>query len=246
MKTDSTTMIFGIHAIIETILAGKSISKVFVQKTASGSLHRQLLQLVKQHNIPYSKVPIAKINHLTRKRHQGAVALLCPIAFANLADVIQTCYDQGKTPLVVLLDSVSDVRNLGAIARTALSVGVDSLVIPTHNTASISGDMMKASVGALAHLPVCRVQNLSSALQYLKDSGLQVVACSEKSSKSVYQANFTIPTALLLGGEEKGIAPKNYAIADEYLKIPIYGPISSLNVSVATAIFLYEALRQRL
>jgi len=247
MRFTAKEVVFGHHAIIEAILAGRDIAKILVQNTGRvAALRCKLLELAKAHGIPCSSVPLAKLNSLTGKRHQGVIAFLSPIGFANLPNIIQGSYEQGKSPLVILLDGVSDVRNVGAIARSAVSTGVDALIVPTKHTAAINALTMKTSAGGLAHLPVCRVAHLQQALQYLKDSGLQIIACSHKAEKMIYQANFKLPTALLIGGEERGIASKHLRMADDLLKIPMQGPIASLNVSVATAVFLYEVVRQRL
>lgn len=245
MKKRSTT-IFGIHPIKETILAGEhSISKLWLKNTSGRSI-QQLITLAKKHSIPYSKVPQAKLDRLTKGNHQGAIAFLAPITFAELTPIVQGTYEQGRNPLIVLLDSLQDVYNIGAIVRTAVGMGVDALVITAKGTAPISNDVMKASVGALTYLPVCRVYNLADAITYLQHSGLQVVACSEKGCSKIYKTDLCPPTALLFGGESRGISPSYKAMADVHLQIPMMGKIASLNVSVAAAITLYEVVRQRI
>lgn len=239
-------LIFGTRAIIETILAGKTIDKVFIDKSASNPLRKELMTLIREHQIPCSLAPAAKLNKLTSKNHQGAVALLAPITLASLDHVVQSCYEQGKTPLLLLLDGITDVRNFGAIVRTAACAGVDAVVIPSQGSAPISGEAMKTSAGALAHVPICRVGSLIEAIQYLRESGLQVVACSEKATDSLYQTDLNLPLALLLGAEDTGIAPQHLKLADTMIQIPLSGPISSLNVGVAAAVVLYEQVRQRL
>jgi len=238
-------LIFGTRAIIETIRAGKTIDKVFIDRAAKAPLHKELVALIQQHQIPYSHVPAAKLKQLTSQNHQGAIALLAPIAVASLSHVVQTTYEQGKTPLILILDKITDVRNFGAIVRTAVCVGADALVIPTQGSASLGGDAMKTSAGALAHLPICRVASLTTTLQYLQESGLQVIACHEKATETPYTADFKVPIAILLGAEDKGIRPELLQKADKHLRIPMVGPISSLNVSVAAAVVLYESFRQR-
>jgi 23S rRNA (guanosine2251-2'-O)-methyltransferase len=237
--------IFGTRVIIETILAGQAIDKVFIDNTASTPLHRELISLIRQQEIPYSHVPTVKLNKLTPKNHQGAVAYLAPIALASLSHVVQASYEQGKTPLVLLLDGITDVRNFGAIIRTAACANVDTIVIPSQGSASMGGEAMKTSAGALAHVPICRVGNLKGAICELQASGLQIIACHEKAPNSLYRTDLNLPLAILLGSEDKGIAPQHMKLADKNVCIPTFGPIASLNVSVAAAIILYEHVRQQ-
>lgn len=237
--------LLGIKAIIEAIQAGKTIDKLFIDKAAKGAAYQELLALIQEKQIPYSRVPAAKLNSLVTQKHQGVVALLAPIALSSLSHIIQASYEQGKLPLIIILDSVTDVRNLGAIVRTAVCVGASALVIPTQGSASIGGDAMKTSAGALAHLPICRVASLQATIKYLQESGLEVLACHEKATASLYTADFTVPVALLFGAEDKGIAPKLLASVNKHIFIPMLGPIASLNVSVAAAVILYESFRQR-
>ncbi|MHA7877351.1 MAG: 23S rRNA (guanosine(2251)-2'-O)-methyltransferase RlmB [Bacteroidota bacterium] len=237
--------IWGTRATIEAILAGKTIDKVFIDRTASSPIHKELLSLVRQQNIPYSYVPAVKLNKLTAKKHQGVVAYLAPIALASLNHVVQASYEQGKTPLILLLDGITDVRNFGAIVRTATCTSVDALVVPSQGSASISGEAMKASAGALAHLPICRVDSLAKAIDELKASGLQIIACHEQAHGSIYHENLNLPLAVILGAEGRGIAPQHLKLADKCVRIPILGPIASLNVSVAAAVVLYEHIRQQ-
>jgi 23S rRNA (guanosine2251-2'-O)-methyltransferase len=240
-----SSYIFGTRAIIETILAGKAIDKVFIDKTANTPLHRELRSLIKQQNIPYNYVPTVKLNKLTKKNHQGAVAYLAPIALASLSHVVQASYEKGKTPLILLLDGITDVRNFGAIVRTAACTNVDAVVIPSQGSASVNGEAMKTSAGALAHLPICRVGNLRDTIHELKTSGLQVIACHEEASTSFYHTDLTPPLAIILGAEGYGIAPQHLRLVDNNVHIPMFGPIASLNVSVAAAIILYERIRQQ-
>ena len=237
--------IFGTRAIIETILAGKTIDKVFIDKAANSPLHKELLGLIKQHQIPYSLVPAIKLNKLTQKNHQGAVAYLAPIALASLHHVVQASYEQGRAPLLLLLDGITDVRNFGAIIRTATCAGADAVVVPSQGSASISGEAMKTSAGALAHMPICRVGSLKEAIRHLKASGLQIIACHEKATDSLYRTDLNLPLAILLGAEDQGIAPQHLKLVDKAVQIPMFGPIASLNVSVAAAIILYEYVRQQ-
>lgn len=237
--------IFGTRAIIETILAGQPIDKIFIDNTASNPLHKELMSLIRQQEIPYSHVPTIKLNKLTPKNHQGAVAYLAPITLASLSHVVQASYEQGKTPLVLLLDGITDVRNFGAIVRTAACTNVDAVVFPGRGSASVSGEAMKTSAGALAHVPICKISSLKKTICELQASGLQVIACHEKASTSLYRTDLNLPLAILLGSEDKGIAPQHIKLADKNVRIPTFGPIASLNVSVAAAIILYEHVRQQ-
>ena len=237
--------LFSPRAITEAILAGKTVDKVFVDKMARGPLHRSLLALIKERQIPHSFVPAAKLNRLTKKKHQGAVAHLAPIALASLSHVVQASFEQGKLPLLLLLDGVTDVRNFGAIVRTAACTHVDAVVIPSQGSAAIGGEAMKTSAGALAHVPICRVGSLQKAIHHLRASGLQLVACHERAEASLYQTALNVPLALLLGAEDRGIAPAHLKLADQHVQVPMLGPIASLNVAVAAAVVLYEHVRQQ-
>lgn len=246
MRNDTqSTLVFGTRAIIETILAGQTVEKVLIAKTIRAPLHQDLFSLVREKNIPYSYVPKVKINKLTSKNHQGVVAYLSPIVFASLSRIVQTCYEQGKHPLILLLDGITDVRNFGAIVRTATCTAVDAIVIPSRRSAAVGGAAMKTSAGALAHLPICRVDNLKEAMHYLQASGLQVIACHEKADSTLYQTNLDIPLAILLGAEDQGISPQHLKMANKQMQIPIWGPITSLNVATAAAVVLYEHVRQQ-
>ncbi len=238
-------LVFGTRAIMEAIRAGKEIDKLFLQKGLSNELIKELSQLAISYGIPFTKVPVEKLNRLTRKTHQGAVCFLSSIHYASLDNIIGETYNKGKVPLVLILDRVTDVRNFGAISRTAECAQVDAIVIPTRGGAAINSDAMKTSAGALNFIPVCREANLKKTIQYLKDSGLQVIACTEKTEEILYSSDFTAPTAILMGSEEDGISPEYLKLCDRRAKIPIYGKIESLNVSVSAAVILYEALRQR-
>ncbi|MGK7397049.1 MAG: 23S rRNA (guanosine(2251)-2'-O)-methyltransferase RlmB [Candidatus Cyclobacteriaceae bacterium M3_2C_046] len=237
--------IYGSRAVIETIEAGKEIDKLLIQKGLKNELITQLINLAHQRKIPYSKVPLEKLNKITRKNHQGVVGFLSAIEFQSLDHIIQQCYQQGKDPLVLILDQITDVRNFGAIARTAECAGVDALVIPGKGSAQINSDAVKTSAGALNFIPVCREANLLQTLQYLKDNGLSIVAATEKAKKIIYEADFNKPLGILLGSEENGVSPELLKLADEQISIPLQGKIASLNVSVAAGLVTYEILRQK-
>ena len=237
--------IFGIRAIIEAIEAEKTIDKLFIQKGLHNDLFADLWKLVRLKRINYKHVPLEKINRLTRKNHQGVFAFISPIDFHKIEDIVPSIYEKGRNPLILVLDRVTDVRNFGAICRTAECAGVDTILIPEQNSAAINADAIKTSAGALHKIPVCRTWNLKMSLQFLKDSGLQLVSCTEKTDNDIYTPDFTNPTAIILGSEDDGVSPEFLKMSDSKAKIPMYGKISSLNVSVASAIIVYEAIRQR-
>ena len=244
-KPNYNDVVFGIRAIIETIESGKEIDKLLIQKGLANDLIKQLIKVAKDHNIPFSNVPIEKLNRVTRKNHQGAIAFISSIQYSSLDNVINDTYQKGKEPLLLILDRVTDVRNFGAIARTAECAGVDAIVIPSRGSAAINADAMKTSAGALNYIPVCREDNLKSTLNYLKQSGITIMACTEKASDSLYKADFKKPVAILMGSEEDGISPEYLKLSDVKMFIPMSGKIESLNVSVSAAVAIFEAIRQR-
>ena len=245
MSKGEKNSIFGIRAIIEAIEAEKTIDKLFIQKGLHNDLFADLWKLVRLKRINYKHVPLDKINRLTKKNHQGVFAFISPIDFHKIEDIVPSIYEKGRNPLILVLDKVTDVRNFGAICRTAECAGVDTILIPEQNSAAINADAIKTSAGALHNIPICRTWNLKMSLQFLKDSGLQLVSCTEKTDKDIYTPNFTNPTAIIMGSEEDGVSPEFLKMSDSKAKIPMYGKISSLNVSVASAIIVYEAIRQR-
>ncbi|MDQ1086272.1 MULTISPECIES: 23S rRNA (guanosine(2251)-2'-O)-methyltransferase RlmB [unclassified Siphonobacter] len=235
--------IFGIQPVLEAIRAGKEIDKLLVQRELGNV---EVLEFARLRNIPTQKVPKQKLDQITRKNHQGVIAFISAIHYAKLENVVADIFEQGKTPLLLVLDRVTDVRNFGAIARTAECAGVQALVIPAKGGAQINSDAMKTSSGALNFLPVCRENDLLETVRFLQNSGIQVVACTEKVSKTLYEADFSVPTAIILGSEEDGISDQLLRTADELVSIPMAGRVASLNVSVANGIILYEAIRQRI
>lgn len=237
--------IFGTRAVMEAINAQKDIDKILVNKELNNDLIKELLALAKQEKIPVVRVPEAKLNRTTRKNHQGVLAHISAIQYASLDNVIDECFSKGIAPLILVLDRITDVRNFGAMARTADCAGVHAIVIPEKGSAQINSDAVKTSAGALNFLPVCRVKNLYYTVKDLKKMGLSVVSVTEKTDREMYEADFSIPTALVLGSEEDGISPEIMGISDEFVKIPLSGNIESLNVSVAAGVVIYEAIRQR-
>ena len=244
-KIEEKNYIFGIRAIIEAVNAGKTIDKLFIQKGLHNDLFAELWKLVRLKRINYKHVPLEKINRLTRKNHQGVFAFISPIDFHNIEDVVPALYEQGKNPLILVLDRITDVRNFGAIARTAECAGVDAIIIPEQNAAAINADAIKTSAGALHKITVCRTWNLKLAIQFMKESGIQLVGCTEKTQDMMYKPDYTPPTAIIMGSEEDGVSPEFLKMCDARAKIPLAGKIASLNVSVATGVILYEAIRQR-
>lgn len=242
----NTNFIFGLRAILEAIQAGKTVDKLLLQQDAGKSdLMRQVLKLAKQYRIPVQRVPIFKLNKITPKNHQGAIAYLSYVAYVQYEDILQQTFEKGETPLFVILDGITDVRNLGAIARSAEGLGVHCLIVPEKNSAQINADAIKTSAGALHYLPVARVRSLLQTIDYLQKAGLQVVACTEKATESIYQIDLQAPTALILGAEDKGISLQILKQADKLAKIPMTGKIASFNVAVSAGIVLYEVHRQR-
>ena len=245
-NTEEKNYIFGIRAIIEAVNAGKTIDKLFIQKGLHNDLFAELWKLVRLKRINYKHVPLEKINRLTRKNHQGVFAFISPIDFHNIEDVVPALYEQGKNPLILVLDRITDVRNFGAIARTAECAGVDAIIIPEQNAAAINADAIKTSAGALHKITVCRTWNLKLAIQFMKESGIQLVGCTEKTQDMMYKPDYTPPTAIIMGSEEDGVSPEFLKMCDARAKIPLAGKIASLNVSVATGVILYEVIRQRI
>ncbi|MAN88990.1 MAG: 23S rRNA (guanosine(2251)-2'-O)-methyltransferase RlmB [Algoriphagus sp.] len=237
--------IFGTRAVMEAIHAGKELDKVLVQKELNNDLIKELLQLCKGSGLPVVRVPEAKLNRITRKNHQGVIAQTSAIAYASLDHVIDNCYAVGKSPLILVLDHITDVRNFGAIARTAECAGVDAIVIPEKVSAQINSDAIKTSAGALNFLPVVRVRNLFYTCRDLQKMGLSLIAITEKTEKSMYEADFSSPVAMVMGSEEDGISQEIFGIVDDKVKIPMAGNIESLNVSVSAGVAIYEAIRQR-
>ncbi|MCA0133617.1 23S rRNA (guanosine(2251)-2'-O)-methyltransferase RlmB [Winogradskyella alexanderae] len=243
MKNETT--VFGIRAIIEAIKSGESIDKVFLQKGSRGELFQELEQLLRSEGINTSYVPIEKLNRLSRGNHQGAVAHISPIEFHHIDNLVLNVIESGKTPLFLLLDQLSDVRNFGAIVRTAECTGVSGIIIQKKGGAPINGDTIKTSAGAIFKIPICKVDHIKDAVYHLQSSGIKVIAATEKANKLIYDISLDEPCAIIMGSEGRGINPSVLKAADEHAKLPILGQIESLNVSVACGAFLYEAVRQR-
>ena len=239
------TQIFGIRAIIEAVNAGETIDKVFLQKGLRGELFSELESLLNRNSINKSYVPIEKLNRLTKKNHQGAVAQISPIEFHDLETLVMSVTESGKTPLFLLLDQLSDVRNFGAIIRTAECTGVNGIIIQKKGGAPVNGDTIKTSAGAVFKVPICKVDHIKDAVFYMQASGIKVIAATEKTNNTLYDVSFIEPCAIIMGSEGRGINPSILKVVDAKAKLPLLGEIESLNVSVACGAFLYEVVRQR-
>jgi len=243
---DKSQVVFGIRAVIEAIESGKQVDKVLMKKDLGGELARELLSVTREYNVPVQRVPVERINKVTRKNHQGVIAFMAAVDYYHVDDIVPALYDEGINPLVVVLDGVTDVRNFGAIARTCECAGVNCIVIPERNSVSVNADAVKTSAGALNYLPVCRERNLVKSVQYLRDSGFKVMGASEKTDLNYTKVDFTGPVAIVLGAEDTGISTDVLKLCDTLVAIPEFGQINSLNVSVAGGIMIYEVVRQRL
>jgi len=237
--------IFGTRAVIEAIKNGRNIERVLIKKGLDNSLFTELFQLVKDNNIPFQFVPVEKINRVTRKNHQGIVAYISAVEYSNLEALVPGLFEAGVDPLILILDQVTDVRNFGAIVRTAECAGVHAVVIPEKGMAQIGADAVKTSAGALHSVPVCKVKSLQAAIQFLKNSGIRIIAATEKATQLYTQSEMNTPLAIIMGSEDVGISPAIIQLTDEQVKIPLFGKIESLNVSVAAGLMIYEAIRQR-
>ena len=238
-------LIFGIRPVVEAIEAGREIEKLYIRKGAEGQLMTELRDLCVRHRVRVQEVPVEKLNRLVRGNHQGVVAQIAAIAYVQLDDILERVPDD-ETPLVVVFDGVTDVRNFGAIARSAECAGAHGLIAPLKNSAPVNAEAIRASAGALTTIPVCRVGSIRNTIKTLQAEGFQVVAATEKSRKLLYDADLRRPTALVMGAEETGISKEVLKLCDERLAIPLIGRIESLNVSAAAAVMLFEVVRQRI
>ena len=238
--------IFGIRPVIEAIEAGKEIDKLLVKKDLTGDLSKELLDVARTHGVLVQRVPVQRIDRITRKNHQGVLAILSAVTYYKLDTLIPQLYEEGVNPFVVVLDGVTDVRNFGAIARTCECAGVNAIVIPERNSVSVNADAVKTSAGALNYIPVCREHNLAGAVRLLRDSGYKIVGTSDKNSSNYIKCDYTQPVALVMGSEDTGISPEVMKLCDNRVVIPEFGQINSLNVSVAAGVMIYEVVRQRL
>lgn len=243
---NKSEIIFGVRAVIEAVEAGKEIDKILVKKDIQSDLSKELFAALRGQMIPVQRVPVERLNRVTRKNHQGVIAYMAAVTYQKAEDLVPFLYEQGKNPFFVALDGVTDVRNFGAIARTCECAGVDSIIIPMKGSVSVNADAVKTSAGALHTLPVCREQSLNTTLQFLKASGFRILAATEKGNHDYSKADYTGPICLVMGAEDTGISSENLALCDDWMTIPILGNIESLNVSVAAGVLIYEAVKQRL
>ncbi len=243
--TTDKDFLIGTRPVIEAIEAGKQIDKIFVQKGLKSQTFQQLQPLIKKHGIIYQSVPIEKLNRITKKNHQGIIAFVSPVTFQSIDEIIARSFEEGEDPFILILDRITDVRNFGAICRTAECTGVQAVVVPTRGGAPVNYDALKTSAGALNHLAICKEENLKNTIAFLKNSGLKVVGCTEKAENTLYHEDLSGPLAIIMGSEENGISPEYLKLCDFSVKLPMKGKIGSLNVSVATGAILYEAIRQK-
>jgi len=240
------TVIYGTRPVIEAIKSGKEIDKILIQSGLKNELFYELKKLINQFNIPFQYVPIQKLNRITSKNHQGLIAYASIIEYQNIENILPMFYEQGKVPFIMILDRITDVRNMGAIARTAECAGVQAIIIPSKGSAMINSDAIKTSAGALSKIFVCRSNDLKDSIEFLKNCGLQIIACTEKAENNYYDADYTKPTAIIMGSEENGISTEYLKLSDMQVKISVMGEIESLNVSVAAGIIAFDAVKQRL
>lgn len=241
----SDNIIFGIRPVAEAIEAGKQIERIYMRKGADGQLVNDLKDLCYRHRLHIQEVPVEKLNRLTRGNHQGVVAQIAAIEYVPVEDIFERVPDD-ETPLIVIFDGITDVRNFGAIARSAECAGAHGLIVPLKNSAPVNADAIRSSAGALTSIPVCRVGSIRNTIKMLQNEGYTVVAATEKSRKLLYDADFTRPTAIVLGNEERGVSKEVLKLCNEQLAIPMIGHIESLNVSAAAAVMLFEVVRQRI
>lgn len=242
---EKSDIIYGTRAVMEAIHAGKEIEKIMIQSGLSNDLIKELIAMARERRVPYTFVPAEKLKRLSSKNHQGVVCLLSTVTYASLDNIVDTAYREGREPFLLILDRITDVRNFGAIARTAECAGVDAIVVGEKGSAPITSDAMKTSAGALNHIPVCRERDLKVTLRFLRDSGIKIVACTEHTDQNIQKAALTGPVALILGSEEDGISEALLKEADDRVRIPMKGKIASLNVSVAAGVAIYEVIRRR-
>ncbi|GHV01280.1 23S rRNA (guanosine(2251)-2'-O)-methyltransferase RlmB [Bacteroidia bacterium] len=238
-------LIFGIRPVLEAIEAGRQVDRVFFRKEAQGHLQVELRGICRQRGIDVQEVPPQKLDHLVRGNHQGVVARMASIAYLSPEEMLAG-KPEDETPLVVVLDGVTDVRNFGAIARSAECAGAHGIIVPLKNGAPVNAEAIRSSAGALTRIPVCRTGSIRNTVKMLQSHGLQVIAATEKSSELLFDTDMTLPTAIIMGNEEKGISRETLKLCDRQVAIPMIGAVQSLNVSAAAAVMLFEAVRQRI
>lgn len=244
-KKPQQEMIFGLRAIMEAIKSGRDFERVAIRYDLKGDLALELKALLKTTSIPVLKMPNDKLDQITQKNHQGAIGFASEVLYQDIESVLPMIYEEGRVPFIVVLDAVTDVRNFGAIARSAECAGADAILVPAKNSAAINADAMKTAAGALDNIPVCRTNNLRESLIFLKESGLTLFAATEKADDFYYKKDFATPLAIVMGSEDLGIASHNLEVCNEAVKVPMMGNIASLNVSVAAGVLMFEVVKQR-
>lgn len=246
IKNKEQLILFGARPVMEAIDAEKQIDRVYIKKGSDSPLAMRVVEMCRQFNVNFQEVPIEKLNRLTRGNHQGIVAQMSPIEYFDIENVLEDVARSGETPLIVVMDSVTDVRNFGAIARSAECAGAHAIIMSTKNSAPVNGEAIRSSAGALTIIPVCRVGSIKLVLKTLSDRGMQIVSASEKAETTIYDADLTKPTVIVMGSEDKGISKDILKMSDVEISIPLIGSVDSLNVSCAASIILFEAVRQRI
>ena len=245
-KTERNRMIFGVRAVLEAMDAGTTIDKIFLKNDTTGDLARELMAKARERAVPVQRVPLEKLNRLTRGNHQGVVAFVSPVAYLDPEETVTRIYEESRVPKLLILDGITDTRNFGAMARTADCAGFDAIVIPERGSVSVTPEAVKTSAGALFRIPVCRCRNLVDTARLLKAMGVMIIGASEKARYRYTEADMTVPLAIVMGAEDVGISSQMLRECDELVSIPMLGNISSLNVSVAAGVMMYETVRQRL
>ncbi len=246
MKKHSDDLLIGFHSVIEAIRANKTIDKILIKKGLTGDLFQECLQLIRTQKLNFQYVPIEKLNRITRTNHQGIIAFSTSITYYDITNLLPSVYEEGRDPFILLLDGITDVRNFGAIARTAEAAGVDAIVIAARKSVSVSADAIKTSAGALTRIPVCKVESIPETIRFLQQSGIKVYGATEKAELNYFEQTYSGPAAIVMGSEDTGISEAVLKRTDALVKIPMMGEIASLNVSVATGVLLFEVLKQRL
>jgi len=244
-RPKKNTLVIGRQAVIEAMRSGKQLERIYLQSTVHGEVIDEIKKLAEQYLVPINKVPVEKLNNFNVSNHEGCIAQIAKVQYQDLQDVISFVVDQGQAPLFLILDGITDIRNIGGIARSAFSFGVSAIIIPDKGVGALNEDAILTSAGALEQIAVCRVNSLMKAVDDLHLNGIRVFASEMKADKNSYDCDFTVPSAIVMGGEEKGIYPALLKICDEQFRIPMPGGFESLNVSVATGIVLYEVIKQR-
>ena len=244
-RPKKNTLVIGRDAVIAAMQTGKQLERIYLQGTVHGEVIDTIKKLAEQNQVPINKVPVEKLNNFNVSNHEGCIALIAKVQYQNLQDVISFVVEKGETPLLLILDGITDIRNIGGIARSAFCFGVNAIIIPDKGVGALNEDAVLTSAGALEQIPVCRVNSLMKAVDELHLNGIKVFASEMKATKKIFDIDLAEPCAIVMGGEEHGVYPALLKICDEKFQIPMTGDFDSLNVSVATGIILYEVMKQR-